>query len=342
MCCSYCTREKAPRDMSEDVLIKACDLAFSKGKSAGLSFFGGEPMLKKELIIKAIEYCKEKEKQSGKKFRSKMTTNGTMLDEKFLSYAKLSGLEIAISYDGTAQDICRRFADGGDSGKITEEKARLLLSFMPDSYAMLTLAPVAVAELYNSVKHLYDMGFRKISVTPAYGKNVSWNDGDIKKLENELLKVADFYSNVFKKDIRLFFGPFDSKINACIRGTSPKDHCQLGIRQMTVTTDGILYPCTQFIGKEAFCLGNVENGINTEKQYALSLIDNTPKECLECDLKDRCTNSCGCANILETGEMNRISPLQCTYERMLIKICDDMAERLYNKYPEQFRKRFTR
>ncbi len=342
MNCSYCTREKSPRDMSEEVLIKACELAFSKGNSAGLSFFGGEPTLKKDLIIKAIEYCKEKENQTGKKFRCKMTTNGTLLDDKFLSYAKLSGLEIAISYDGTAQDICRKFADGSRSGKLTEEKARLLLSYMPDAYAMLTLAPEAVTELYNSVKHLYDIGFRKISVTPAYGKNVNWNDSDMTKLEEEILKIADFYSDVFKKDIRLFFSPFDSKIKACIKGTSPRNHCQLGIRQLTVTTDGTLYPCTQFVGKEAFCLGNVEKGVDTEKQYSLSLIDNTPRECLDCDLKDRCTNSCSCANIMETGEMNRISPLQCTYERMLIKICDDMAEKLYSEYPDRFGKRFTR
>lgn len=342
MNCIYCTRDKASCDMSEETLINACNLAFSKGKSAGFSFFGGEPMLKKELIIKAIEYCKEKEKQTEKKFRCKMTTNGSLLDKDFLAYALMSGLEIAISYDGSAQDICRKFADGSNSSIIIEEKAKLLLSYMPDSYVMLTLAPNACKELYKSVKHLYDIGFRKISATPAYGKNVNWTDEDISVLESELKKTAEFYSNVFKKDIRLFFAPFDSKINACIKGTSPKDHCQLGIRQMTVTTDGKLYPCTQFIGKEAFCLGDVVNGVDKEKQHALSFIDTTPAECKECDLKNRCTNSCSCANIMETGELNRISPMQCTYERTLIKICDDMAERLYSEYPEQFQKRFTR
>lgn len=341
MNCSYCTRDKASSDMPEQTLINACDLAFSSGKSAGLSFFGGEPMLKKELIIKAIEYCKEKEKQTGKKFRCKMTTNGTLLDKDFLVYAVMSGLEIAISYDGTAQDICRKFSDGSNSNAVVEEKAKLLLSYMPDSYAMLTLAPEACKELYSSVKHLYDIGFRKISATPAYGKNVKWTDNDASILKKELKKTAKFYSDVFKKDIRLFFAPFDSKIRSCIKGTSPKDHCRLGIRQMTVTTDGKLYPCTQFIGKDAFCLGNVVNGVDTEKQYALSLIDTTPAECKECDLKDRCTNSCSCANIMETGELNRISPTQCTYERTLIKICDDMAEKLFRKYPERFKNRYT-
>lgn len=341
MQCSYCTREKTHSDMTEKTLIKACELAFSKGNSAGLGFFGGEPLLKKELIIKAIEYCKNKEKETGKKFSCKITTNGTLLDNSFISYAKAAGLEIAISYDGTAQDICRKFCDGSNSGVVMEEKAKLLLSYMPNSYALMTLAPSAIGELYKSIKHLYGIGFRKISMTPAYGKNVNWNDSDIKKLEKELRKIADFYSDTFKEGARFFFSPFDSKISSLTKGTSPKDHCQLGIRQLTVTADGRLYPCTQFIGKEAFCLGTLESGIDIKKQQALTLIDNTPEDCKNCDLKDRCTNSCGCANILETGEMNKISPLQCTYERMLIKICDKMAEKLFKDYPEQFTKRYT-
>ena len=63
MDCSYCIREKCPKDMTEEVLYKACDLAFSKGQRAGLCFFGGEPLLKKDLIYKALDYCEAKSRQ---------------------------------------------------------------------------------------------------------------------------------------------------------------------------------------------------------------------------------------------------------------------------------------
>ena len=72
MDCSYCIREKCPKDMSEEVLLKACDLAFSKGTRAGLCFFGGEPLLKKDLIYKALDYCSEKSKATGIPFDCKM------------------------------------------------------------------------------------------------------------------------------------------------------------------------------------------------------------------------------------------------------------------------------
>ncbi len=343
MRCSYCIHEKICHDMSEQTLIAACDLAFSKGNKVGLSFFGGEPMMKKNLIIKAIEYCKGKEKQTGKKPLFKMTTNGTYIDSAFVDYALASGLEIALSFDGTAQNISRKFADGSNSFTVVEEKAKLLLKKMPSAYAMLTLDPKAVEELYNSVIYLYNIGFRKISAVLAHGKNVQWTDEHLRKLENELGKLADFYSDIIINDKeRLFFSPFDSKIRYFAVGKSSKDNCQPGIRQLAVSTDGRLYPCNQFIGNENYRLGDVYSGVDIAKQLAATKLDTTPDICKGCALCNRCTNSCSCANILETGHINQISPLQCSYEKMLINIVDKMADSLYKTHPDKFLKRFVK
>ena len=112
MDCTYCLREKCPKDMTEEVLFKACDLSFSKGKIAGLCFFGGEPLLKKDLIYKALDYCEEKASKTGIKFSCKMTTNGTLLDEEFILRAKKANMGIGLSFDGKAQDVCRFFVGG--------------------------------------------------------------------------------------------------------------------------------------------------------------------------------------------------------------------------------------
>ena len=54
----------------------------------------------------------------------------------------------------------------------------------------------------------------------------------------------------------------------------------------------------------------------------------------------RCTNSCGCANRMNTGNENEVSPLQCTYERMLIEISDALGEELYEMDPKRFAEEF--
>lgn len=307
MNCAYCTRCKKSNSMSEKTLLAACDLAFSKGKSAGLCFFGGEPTLEKELIYTALDYCGQKSYETGKSFNCKMTTNGTLLDEEFLNRAKKAGMVIGLSFDGSAQDICRRYADGSGSLYDVLEKAEMLLKKMPLSYAMMTIAPQAADKYYESVKYLYGLGFTRITATPAYGGNVRWTDEKMNVLTEQLQKTAEFYGELFLDGKYLFFSPFDSKISECISGFNPSERCHLGFRQPPVAPDGKIYPCTQFIGDEEYCLGDVFGGISTEKQLEIARKSCEPSECTECELKNRCTNSCGCLNRLETGDENKIS-----------------------------------
>ena len=341
MDCSYCIREKCPKDMSEEVLFKACDLAFSKGTRAGLCFFGGEPLLKKDLIYKALDYCEKKAEETGIRFDCKMTTNGTLLDEEFLERAASANLGIGMSFDGKAQDICRFFANGKPTSSVVEEKAKLLLKYMPKASALATIAPQAVPYYAESVKYLHDLGFKNVSFVIAYGHKVNWTDSDLDALRVQLEETAAYLKELFIKDEMFYMSAIDAKIRDCIRVRNPAERCHLGTRQMPVTPDGILYPCTSFIGDEKYILGNVFEGINEAKVLELAKRSSTPMTCAGCDLVKRCTNSCGCANRMNTGDENQVSPLQCTYERMLIEISDNLGEELYQIDPDRFAKMFA-
>ena len=341
MDCAYCLRDKCPKDMSEEVLYKACDLAFSKGLRAGLCFFGGEPLLKKDLIYKALDYCEEKSKQTGIRFDCKMTTNGSLLDEEFLKRAAKANLGIGLSFDGTAQDVCRVFKDGRPTKAVVEEKAKLLLKYIPEATALATIAPQAVPYYSESVRYLHELGFKHISLVTAYGSKVNWTDADLDLLREQLVKTCDYIRELFIKGESIFVGPIYSKIGECIRDKNPAEKCHLGVRQMPVTPGGELYPCTSFIGDEDYLLGNVYDGVNDAKLIEIAQRSSTPATCVGCDLVKRCTNSCGCANRMNTGNENEVSPLQCTYERMLIEISDALGEELYNMDPKRFTEEFA-
>ena len=341
MDCSYCIREKHPKDMTEEVLYKACDLAFSRGKRAGLCFFGGEPLLKKDLIFKALDYCEAKSEETGMRFDCKMTTNGTLLDEEFIKRAKKADMGIGLSFDGKAQDVCRMFVGGKPTSSLIEEKARMLLSFMPGSTALATIAPQAVPYYAESVKYLHDLGFKKVSFVLAYGKKVNWTDDDLDRLREQLELTSGYLKHLFVNKETFFMSAFSTKIRDCINGNNSAERCHLGVRQMPVTPDGNLYPCTSFIGDEKYLLGNVFDGINDAKVIEMAKKSATPETCIGCDLVKRCTNSCGCANRMNTGDENKVSPLQCTYERMLIEISDALGEELYRMDPERFAKTFA-
>ena len=341
MDCSYCIREKCPRDMTEEVLYKACDLAFSRGPRAGLCFFGGEPLLKKDLICKALDYCEEKSSQTCIRFDCKMTTNGTLLDEAFLERAAKANMGIGLSFDGKAQDVCRVFTGGQPTSSVVEKKAKLLLSYMPDSTALATIAPQAVPYYAESVKYLHDLGFTKVSFVLAYGSRVNWTDEDLDLLRGQLEKTSSYLKELFINKEYFYMSTINSKIRDCISGKNSAERCHLGVRQMPVTPRGDLYPCTSFIGDEKYLLGNVFDGIDDNKVIELAKKASTPETCINCGLVKRCTNSCGCANRMNTGDENQVSPLQCTYERMLIEISDALGEELYQIDPERFVKEFA-
>ena len=78
-----------------------------------------------------------------------------------------------------------------------ERNAKLLLEQLPNSYAMMTIAPEAVDTYTDSVKYLYRLGFRNMNATLAYGKRVHWTDVHLEQLQTELQKTADFYEQQF-------------------------------------------------------------------------------------------------------------------------------------------------
>ena len=206
---------------------------------------------------------------------------------------------------------------------------------------MATIAPQAVPYYFESVKYLHDLGFHKTSFVLAYGRKVNWSDEDLELLRKELEKTAAFMKELFIKKEHFYMSAISAKISDCIKGKNPAERCHLGVRQMPVTPDGSLYPCTSFIGDENYLLGNVFEGINNAKVAEIARKAATPSTCVDCDLVKRCTNSCGCANRMNTGDENKVSPLQCTYERMLIEIADALGEDLYTLDPVRFAKEFS-
>lgn len=341
MACTYCTREKIPVRMSQEVLHAACTLAFSEGNSAGLCFFGGEPLLEQGLIEEALDFCETLSAQTGKPVQYRMTTNGTLLTPEFLERARAVDMGIGLSFEGLAQDACRHFADGGSSFAAVEEKAKLLLRYLSGSHAMMTIAPQAAAQFEDSVRYLYALGFRRITATIAYGNRVCWTDDSLDMVKAQLRGIAAFYSECYLAGKPFYFSPIDGKIRDLLSGFTPTERCHLGMRQAPVVPDGRIYACTQFIGDAAYCLGDVFRGIDPERRMALAGREATPATCRDCTLRTRCTNSCGCLNRLETGDELCVSPLQCTYERMLIELADETANALYDRAPELFAKRYT-
>ena len=65
-----------------------------------VAFFGGEPLMNKELLYQIVDYCKN---SLGLKLGYTITTNGTLIDEEFVNFARKNKMSIGISIDGNKE-----------------------------------------------------------------------------------------------------------------------------------------------------------------------------------------------------------------------------------------------
>jgi len=366
MACKYCFQTRSPSYMTEETARKAVDLSVfasgpvsgrdllsmykpalaSEGKlgdslSTGICFFGGEPLLLRNLIMNTVKYCSAINKERGHPFFFKLVTNGTLLDESFLEFADKNKIGIGFSHDGLMQDDSRIFPDGSGTAVLLESKIRLLLSHQPDAIVMCTVSPSLVGKFAGSVEWLFEKGFRRIYTTPAVGEKACWSDENLEELGEEYRKISLLYIDWTARGERFYFPAFDTKIETHIMGELYRHKtCRFGQKQLSVAPDGGIYPCIQFVGEPACKMGDVFSGIiDNKRDYVIEQGKREPDICQACALRGRCQYNCCCRNKHMTGQIDQVSPFTCSHEQLLIRYADEAANALYEKQNKTFIKK---
>lgn len=317
--------------MSAETARQVVDMAAAAGGHNGIIFFGGEPLLCREQIYETVDYAESQMKKGNVFFHFKITTNGLLLDEDFLTWADKHEVFIALSHDGLGCDACRITPDGQGILQLLENVAHRLLAHKPYSPVLMTVTPGTLPLYADSVQYLFDLGFRYLICTMDY--SATWSDKDLAVLKRQYRRLASMYREWTKKEEKFYLSPFETKISTHIRSHNPRaERCELGKRQLSIAPDGKIYPCVQLTDEENFCIGSVTQGIDEKKRQALYLLNEREKEeCAHCVIRERCNHTCACLNKSATGDITHVSPFLCAHERILLPIADGLAERLYNE-----------
>ncbi len=334
MNCKYCYEHKKDREISFENIKNLVDniIRYDESESCVLSFYGGEPLLKFDLIKQTIEYINSQNKN--KRFLYSMTTNGTLLNDEIIEYIdKNDFLIVQFSIDGIKEshDKNRVFQGGNGTFDRASENAKKVIERFHNTklVANKVITKNNLKTLDQDVRYLFNMGFKEIYVLIDY--YADWTDDDLPVFKEQLAKMSEVYASEMMKEKDVYISLFDEKIKTYIDDSyNCNDDCKMGMRTINVGTDGNFYPCMQFVGDERFVIGNCKDGIDV--QARLDLIRNSKKEidiCQECDLKKRCKHTCPCRNYSLTGDVNGLSPIVCEFERIIIEISDRMAEKQY-------------
>lgn len=346
--CKYCyAAPHAGGDMTFDTVKHAISLATAEinranpGQSLGIIFFGGEPLLKRELIGDTVRHCRQIEAESGQLFHFKITTNGLLLDEEFLTDRDTGENFVALSHDGmqAVQDAFRIDAAGNGSFDRLAPIIELLLRHKPYAPAMLVVNPETVQHYAASVQYLFERGFHYLICSLNYAG--AWEQKSLAELRRQYRKLAEWYERETLRESKFYFSPFEVKIASHVfPGSCKKERCELGQRQISVAPNGRLYPCVQFVGDgsdDTYCIGDVRHGIDEAARRRLYELNGEEKaECAECVVRERCNHFCGCLNRQSTGRIDQVSPVLCAHERIVLPIVDRLAARLFKRRNAMF------
>jgi len=325
--CSYCfaSQGKYHGDralMSFEVGKRALDfLIENSGKRRNLEvdFFGGEPLMNWDVVKQLVEYARSVEKQYNKNFRFTLTTNGMLIDEDVIEFANKEMSNVVLSLDGRKEinDLKRvDYAGNGSYDKIVPKFKQLVESRGGKGYYMRGTFTHANPDFTKDVFHMADLGFTELSMEPV----VSSTDDPAALTPEDLEIVKEHYEILAKEMIKrkkegrgfnFYHYMLDLTEGPCVYKRI--SGCGSGTEYMAVTPWGDLYPCHQFVGDEAYKLGDIWQGVTNDalREEFRSCNAYAREDCKDCWAKLYCSGGCAANAYHASGSIRGIYEPGC-------------------------------
>lgn len=335
LACKYCFAEEGEYHgrralMSFEVGKKALDfLVKNSGNRVNLEvdFFGGEPLMNWQVVKDLVAYGRSLEEPYHKKFRFTLTTNGILLNDEILEFANREMANIVLSIDGRKEinDLMRPHRGGqGSYDTIVPKFLKVAESRNQMNYYVRGTFTRNNLDFSRDVAHLADLGFQQISVEPVVAapeEEYALREEDIPAILKEYDKLAAELLNRSKegRGVNFFHFMIDLKGGPCV--AKRLSGCGSGTEYLAVTPWGDFYPCHQFVGREEFLMGNVDEGITrTDIRDEFKTCNVYAKEkCRSCFAKFYCSGGCAANSYQFHGHINDAYELGCELQRKRIE-----------------------
>lgn len=335
LACRYCFAEEGEYHgrralMSFEVGKAALDFLIANSgsrRNLEVDFFGGEPLLNFDVVKRLVAYGREQEKLHDKKFRFTLTTNGVLLDDEVMEFANQEMANVVLSIDGRKEihDKMRPFRKGAGSYELIVPKfQKLAESRNQDRYYVRGTFTHHNLDFSKDVLHLADLGFRQISVEPVVAQpedDYALQEADVPILleEYDTLAAEMLKRHREGKDFNFFHFMIDLKGGPCV--AKRLSGCGSGTEYLAVTPWGDFYPCHQFVGDEAFLMGNVTDGIqNKQLQNQFKRCNVYAKEkCRECFARFYCSGGCAANSYNFHGDIHNAYDIGCALQKKRVE-----------------------
>ena len=312
--------------MSFEVGKRALDFLVANSgsrRNLDIDFFGGEPLMNFEVVKQLVEYGRSIEKEHGKNMRFTITTNGLLLNDEIIDYVNENMHNVVLSLDGrkSVNDNMRITAinDKGSYDVIVPKMQKLVEKRPKDKYYYVrgTFTRENL-DFSKDILHFRDLGFELTSVEPV----VDDESNPFALRKEDLPQIFDEYERFAAEladrqlagdKFKFFHFMVDLTQGPCVikRITG----CGAGNEYLSITPNGDIYPCHQFVGQEEYIMGNImdekiEFPEDLQKMFRDAHVYNK-EECKKCWNKFYCSGGCHANALNFNGDINKPYDLGC-------------------------------
>ncbi|MDP2156528.1 MAG: radical SAM protein [Nitrospirota bacterium] len=344
MACVYCyvRRRRKPDqlDCSPDFCEQFIDFTLRESKDrVKITFFGGEPLLRSDLIRHTVAYGKKAAAGNGAKaIEFHLVTNGTLLDDETGDFIAGEGIGLEVSLDGPEpiHDLNRTYLDGSPSFRRVYGNLLRFVERHPDH-------PVSIFSVITSAESLpwLQALCRGLDVQSFTFNPVRPEPGNEHRTDCHRTTMRALQSRIDRHQEAFLSGDtdFDEGINAqmaCLIGSHAPPHCEAGANATIVTRTGDIYPCAFFVGHEDQVIGSITQGFYPEKAkpYVERFLAGL-KPCRQCRARRICGSGCAFDAYEQTGRVDIPTRDACLDTRKYVRHLEASLVTIASREPER-------
>lgn len=296
--CSYCYTSGKYADenalsaqMSHETCLKAVDFFCERAvdsRKPFISFYGGEPLLRFDLIKETVAHVRKKYKR--KTFGFNLTTNGTLLDSKIIEFLVKYDFGILVSLDGP-KDINDRYRvamNGAGTFDTVIGNLEALKEYDLDYYTRRVSISSVLAPPFDNIEHILDFyatdktlkeirsrGKIRSSLVDTKGTSFiedfnlkhsvkernAMNAGLLELLKKSILNRNLKHLTMEKKTIySILYRLARRPVQRLYTDEPPLGVCQMGLRKLFVGTNGDFYTCEK--SDNSYKIGDLDQGFD--------------------------------------------------------------------------------
>ena len=318
--CVYCfEKHDGEHEMTCEIAMECVDQVCNHvedGATIEFLFFGGEPLLRFELIKQVVRYVIEK--QPKQKCRFFASTNGVLLTDDMKEWfrGKKDIFVLGLSLDGKRESHNYNRSQSYDKIDIGFFKET-----WPEQNVKMTVSEYTLVNYASDVIFLHSLGFGINGGEICLGNNDWQKSGLLELYAKQLMKLIDYYSDCNESRYNAMF---DVDIALCAaKNKLPRKQCGVGDKLFFFDTDGQRYPCT-FITPMAFDKCTIESIMNTDFKNSENFTD---LNCLRnCYLYPICKR-CPAENYLKNQSFKQWNREKCGFTEILALAVSEIETR---------------